>query len=149
MELSKFDIIGISMRTTNENGQSSKDIPELWKKFFAENVFAKIPNKLDFNVYSVYTDYESDFTKPYTVILACKVANLDTIPEGMVGKTIPGGKFTVFTAKGDLAKGAVVSEWLKIWNMKLERKYTADFEVYGAKAQNPENAEVDIFVATN
>lgn len=54
------------MRTTNENGQSSKDISELWKKFFAENVFAKIPNKLDSNVYSVYTDYESDFTKNHT-----------------------------------------------------------------------------------
>ncbi len=149
MELSKFDIIGISMRTTNENGQSSHDIPELWKKFFAENVLEKIPNKLDSNIYSVYTDYESDFTKPYTVILGCKVANLDTIPEGMIGKTILGGKFSVFTAKGDLTKGAVASEWLKIWNTKLERAYTADFDVYGAKAQNPKDAVVEIFVAIN
>ena len=29
----------------------------------------------------------------------------------------------------------------------MKRDYTADFEVYGEKAQNPENAEVDIFVA--
>jgi predicted transcriptional regulator YdeE len=31
--------------------------------------------------------------------------------------------------------------------MDLDRSYTADFEIYGEKAQNPENAEVDIFIA--
>lgn len=34
-----------------------------------------------------------------------------------------------------------------LWNSDLPRKYTADFEIYGEKAQNPENAEVDILVA--
>ena len=41
----------------------------------------------------------------------------------------------------------VFGEWTKIWNSDLVRTFTADFEVYGEKAQNPENAEVDIFVA--
>ena len=31
--------------------------------------------------------------------------------------------------------------------MDLDRSYTADFEIYDEKAQNPENAEVDIFIA--
>jgi len=31
--------------------------------------------------------------------------------------------------------------------MDLGRIFTADFEVYGEKAQNPSDAEVDIFIA--
>ena len=149
MEFTDFSIIGISVRTTNENGQAIKDIGPLWERFLSENLIEKIPNKVDPTVYSVYTDYESDYTKPYTVILGCKVSSLDDIPEGMVGRVIPGGKFTQFTAKGDLNQGIVYSEWLNIWNTKLNRKYTADFEVYGQKALNPEDAEVDIFIAVD
>ena len=147
MDFSQFDFIGISVRTTNEKGKMGHDIPKLWQQFFSENILEKIPNKLENSIYSVYTEYESDFTKPYTVVLGCKVANLDKIPEGMVGITVPGGRFTKFTAKGDLHKGVVFSEWLKIWNTNLNRKYTADFEVYGEKALNPQDAEVDIFIA--
>jgi len=32
-ELESFKVIGISVRTTNENGQAAKDIPFLWNKF--------------------------------------------------------------------------------------------------------------------
>lgn len=147
MVFSTFYIVGISVRTTNESGQSAKDIPQLWQRFFAENIVEKIPNKLDATVYTVYTDYESDYTQPYTTVIGCKVANLNEVPKGMVGISVPGGTFTKFTAKGDIHKGAVYHEWLKIWKTPLSRKYTADFEVYGEKAQNPQAAEVDIFIA--
>lgn len=65
----------------------------------------------------------------------------------MVGRVIPGGTFTQFTAKGNLYEGAVYAEWLKIWKAPLNRTFTADYEVYGSKAQNPKSAEVDIFIA--
>ncbi len=147
VNIEAFKVIGISVKTTNENGQSTKDIGELWGKFMSEGIFDKIPNKIDNSVYSIYTEYEGDHTQPYTTILGCKVGNLDTIPEGMVAKTVNGGNYTKFVSKGDLTKGAVFVEWSKIWEMDLERVYTADFDVYGEKAQNPTNAEVDIFVA--
>lgn len=147
MKLQEFYIIGINVRTTNQNGQSSQDIPKLWQKFLSENTLEKIPNKLDSSIYSVYTDYEGDFTQPYTTILGCKVSTLDEIPKGMIGKKIAGGQFKKYTAKGDLTQGAVFKEWTKIWGSGLKRKYTADFEVYGQKAQNPKDAEVDIYIA--
>lgn len=148
MQLLDFDIIGISIRTTNERNQASKDIADLWKRFFSENICEKIPNKADPSIYSIYTDYEEDYKRSYTVILGCKVTNLDNVPQAMVGRTIPGGKFAKFTAKGNINEGAVFSEWFKIWNNpELDRNYAAaDFEVYGEKAQNPEDAEVDIFI---
>lgn len=113
----------------------------------SEDILNAIPNKIDTAVYSIYTDYEKDHTKPYTTVLGCKVENLDHIPEGMVGKSFEGGNYIRFTPKGNLAEGLVINEWNKIWNMDLGRIFTADFEIYGEKAQNPSDAEIDILIA--
>jgi predicted transcriptional regulator YdeE len=143
----KFSVIGISVRTTNENGQAGQDIPALWHKFMTEGIAEKIPNKSDNAIYCIYTEYEKDHTKPYTTILGCKVDSLDSVPNGMVGKTFDAANYSKHIAKGSLLQGIVFNEWTKIWNSDLNRTFTADFEVYGVKAQNPENAEVDIFIA--
>jgi predicted transcriptional regulator YdeE len=145
--MAAFNMIGIAVRTTNDNGKSGKDIPALWEQFMAKGVLEKIPNKISTDIYCMYTDYEKDHTKPYTTILGCQVSNLDDIPEGMVSKQIASGKYTKQIAKGNILEGMVFNEWLKIWNSDLPRTYTADFEVYGAKAANPVEAEVDIFLA--
>jgi predicted transcriptional regulator YdeE len=146
-KIKSFSVIGISVRTTNENGQAGQDIPALWNKFMTEGIAAQIPNKIDSTVYCIYTDYEKDHTKPYTTILGCKVENLNNIPTEMVGKIFDKAEYEKFVAKGNILKGMVFDEWTKIWNSDLNRTFTADFEVYGEKSQNPENAEVDIFIA--
>ena len=146
-QIKPFNIIGISVRTTNEGGQAATDIPALWNRFMSEEIADRIQNKIDQSIYCIYTDYEKDHTKPYTTLIGCSVDQLDNTPAGMVGKNFAGGKYVQFTAKGNLAQGAVYNEWTKIWNTDLARTYTADFEVYGEKAQNPEDAAVDIFIA--
>jgi len=149
LQLKSFYVIGIAVRTTNENGQAGKDIQAMWTTFMTDNILAKIPNKTSTTVYGIYTDYELDYTKPYTTILGCEVKNLDEIPEGMVGKKIDSGLYQKFEAKGNLMQGVVYQEWEKIWTMDLNRAYTADFEVYDEKSQNPEDAMVEIFIAIN
>lgn len=147
VKVEPFKVIGISVRTTNENDQAAKDIPVLWERMMSENILNNIPNKTDETLYSIYTDYEKDHTKPYTTILGCKVETLDNIPDGMVGKSFDGGNYVKFTTKGDLTKDLVINEWLKIWNMDLKRIFTADFEMYGENAKNISEAEVDILIA--
>ena len=147
MIIQKFSVIGISVRTTNENGKSGEDIPALWNKFMSEEIQCKIPNKVSEDIFCIYTDYEKDHTKPYTTILGCKVESLDVVPENMIGKTIESANYEELTAKGNLAQGIVYNKWLEIWKSDLDRSFTADFEVYGEKTQNPENAEVDIYIA--
>lgn len=142
-----FHIVGISVRTTNENNQSYNDIGALWNKFLSQNVIESIPDKIDNTIYSVYTDYEKDYTKPYTVILGCKVNSLNSVPKELTVKMILGGNYKIFTAKGKISDGIIYKEWKKIWESGLNRKYTSDFEVYSAKAQNPDDAEVDIYIA--
>jgi predicted transcriptional regulator YdeE len=147
--IEQFYIIGITIRTTNENGQSGTDIPFLWHTFMSENIAAQIPNKVDDAVYSVYTDYELDHTRPYTTLLGCRVSSLDQIPEGLTGKSIEGGKYAAITAKGNLNDNIVFNEWQKIWSSDIPRSYKTDFEAYGTKAQNPANAEVDIYLSVS
>ena len=149
IKIEPFKIIGISVRTINENNQAAKEIGELWSKFMSEAISTKIPNKGDDIIYSLYTDYEGDHTKPFTTILGCKVESLETIPQGMIGRSFDGGTYVKFTARGDLGDGLIVDERTKIWERNLDRKYTVDFEVYGEKAHNPKDAEVDFFVAVN
>ncbi|MNJ84636.1 Bacterial transcription activator, effector binding domain [compost metagenome] len=146
-KMEPFQVIGISVRTTNENNQAATDIAALWGKFMNEKVLETIPNKVDNSVYSIYTEYESDHTKPYTTILGCKVENLDEIPDGMIGKSIEGGNYLKMSAKGDLMKGLIINKWIEIWGMELDRVFTADFEVFGEKAQNPSDAEIDFLIA--
>lgn len=147
VKIEPFKIIGIAVRTTNENNQAAKDIAALWSRFMSDNILEAIPNKIDHTVYSIYTDYESDHTKPYTTILGCSVKNLNDIPNGMIGKSFNGGNYVKLSAKGDLMKGLIVNKWTEIWEMDLARVFTADYEVFGEKAQNPTDAEIDFLIA--
>jgi predicted transcriptional regulator YdeE len=145
--MQKINIIGISVRTSNSNGEAARDIPELWAKFMSESILEKIHNKVDNTIYCLYTDYEKDFSMPYTTILGCAVTNLKELPTGMVSKTIEGGNYQKFIAKGNINEGIVFKKWMQIWNSDLDRTYTSDFEVYGEKTSDSSNAEVDIFIA--
>ena len=64
-----------------------------------------------------------------------------------MARSVSGGEYVKLSARGNLQEGIVVKQWQKIWTMDLKRAYTADFEVFGAKARNPEDAEVDFFIA--
>lgn len=65
--MNKLKIIGITTQTSNNDSQAIDDLGKLWHQFFDENIIAKIPNAISSNIYSVYTDYESDFTGKYTI----------------------------------------------------------------------------------
>ena len=127
-------IIGIETRTTNRaeaNSQSGK-IGPLWQKFF--QVEGGIPNKKNANlILGTYTKYESDFNGEYTLIVSSEVTTLDNVPDGMVGTTIPAGRYLVFTAKGEIPQ-ALIETWMSILDYfsresKYQRAYTTDFEI--------------------
>ena len=125
-----FDIIGISVRTTNKDGRSQKDIGELWDRFMSEGVMEKIPGKESADIYCVYTDYETDFNGAYTTIIGCRVNSLEMIPEGMTGKSISAARYHVYTSSGEMPK-ALMETWKMIWGSDIERAYNADFDLYG------------------
>ena len=149
--IQEFKIIGISIRTTNENGQSAKDIEKIWGKFWNEKIQERIPNKINDDIYAVYTDYETDFNGAYTTIIGLPVNSLDSIPENFVGITIKKANYQKFISKGKMPE-AVVKTWMEIWgNNELNqvRDYKADFTVHGEKYYDGNNAEVETFISVN
>lgn len=145
--IQKFYIIGISVRTTNANGQSANDIEALWGKFWGEEIQKQIPNTVSEDIYAVYTDYETDFTGPYTTIIGLPVSSLKDVPEGFVGITIETDVYQKFVSKGKMPE-AVFNTWLQIWQDKtLKRSYHADFTVHGKKYYEGDNAEVETFLS--
>jgi predicted transcriptional regulator YdeE len=145
-QLTSFFVIGITVRTSNQNGQAAQDIPALWQRFYSENVSEQIKGSITNDVYSVYTEYDGDYMQPYTTLIGHRVENLDYIPDGMRGIIIAGGEFAKWQVKGDLSKGLVFNAWTEIWNTDLQRAYQADFEVYNAAADDPRDVEAEIYV---
>lgn len=143
--LEQVYIIGIAIRTTNKDQQSANDINKLWGRFWGENITEKVPNKLNEAIYCIYTEYEGNFTQPYTTLIGYAVSSFNEIPEGMIGITIEHGDYMKLTATGKLSDGIVINEWSKVWQSDLPRNYKSDFEVYRANT-DPDHAEIDIFV---
>jgi len=145
--MDNLKIIGIATETTNQDGRSAQEIGRLWERFYAENIMRRILDRAGDEVYAIYTDYESDYTGKYTIIIGLKVNSLNHVPMGLVGREFEPIPFRQFTAKGPMP-GAVVEAWKEIWknDKELNRSYQYDYEVYGAACQNGENSVVDIFV---
>ncbi len=136
--------IGLELRTNNE--ECSSAMPVHKDKFFSENIPAQIPNRTDNNILAIYTDYEGDFTKPYSWILGCEVSSLDEIPSGLVGKVIPESKFAVFTTKGEFPQG-LIDVWHAVWQSNIHRSYTTDFELYKSDFHPQNNPKVKVYIA--
>jgi predicted transcriptional regulator YdeE len=79
VEQSEFCLAGISVRTTNQNGQSQKDIGDLWSRIMKDNLLKKIKDKASEDTYCVYTDYETDYTGFYIALIGCKLNSLANI----------------------------------------------------------------------
>jgi predicted transcriptional regulator YdeE len=140
-------VIGIKCRTSNAKDAGPQDIPKLWGRFYGEDILGQIPNKTSSEVIALYCDYEGDYTQPYSVIIGCPVSSIDTIPEGMVAKTIPASSYAVFRAIGEYPE-SLIKTWGNIWNQpSLERTYTGDFELYGDKFVSGSPQELEVFIA--
>ena len=138
-------VIGIAIRTSNA---SAEDISHLWDRFYRENIVSKIPNKATPDVVALYCDYEGDHTKPYTLIIGCKVSTLKNIPSGLVGKELPSTTYAAFKAKGPFPK-TLIEAWQTVWESDLKRSFVGDLEVYGPGFQAQPLPEVDLYISIN
>jgi predicted transcriptional regulator YdeE len=144
--LEEFKVAGISVRTTNQNGQSKKDISTLWSRFMSENIAGKIPGKVNRNLYCIYTDYESDFMGAYTTILGFEVTSVENLPEELIVRTIPASAYRPFISIGKLPD-SVLNTWKYIWESGIKRKYSADFDIYPPDAFSSGNPVVETYLS--
>jgi len=146
-----FTVIGIAARTDNAKESTSDGIiPKQWQRFFSEGMLPKIPDTAGPNLYAVYTDYANDHNGAYTYVVGAAVKDGTAAPGGMVVKRVLTGQYAVLTTEvGPFAK-VVPAAWQRIFKLeeegKLNRAYKTDFEIYDQRAQNPQSAQIDIYI---
>jgi predicted transcriptional regulator YdeE len=147
-----FTVVGISARTNNTKEMTADGvIGRMWGRLMQEGLLAKIPNKADPDIVAVYTDYASDHNGDYTYLLGARVTSAADVPAGMVAKTVPAGKFAVFTSDKGPAPKVVPELWMKINSLPsnavgADREYRADFEIYDQRAMDPQNLQMDVYI---
>jgi hypothetical protein len=120
-------IVGISEIVSNDN---PKGITSLWDKFYSANIPAQIQNKSSGNVIAVYTRYQGDYTKPYTVIIGHEVDSDDLLYGAQLDYVeINNKNHTKYTVTGKLPE-VVVQKWQEIWDSGHKRAYIADYDIY-------------------
>lgn len=146
VELEEKVIVGIKIKTTNQDGKAMQDIGMTWQKLFANGIYEKISNKVNSKTMGLYTEYEGDYTKPYTFIAGAEVSKEVQIGEELESIIIPKGKYAKFIITGDV-QNSVGQTWQEIWNMDLKRKYTCDFEEYQNNSEDMQKQEIHIYIA--
>jgi predicted transcriptional regulator YdeE len=153
VERDEIKVIGIAAQTTNEDEMKGNGkIPELWKRYFIQQIERDIPNQKEKNVtLGLYTDYENEVYGSYLMVVGKPVNTFDHMPEGMVAKTLPPSKYAVFTSRQGEISAVVPELWQYIWewfrDSEMKRTFTGDFELYDEKSIDPHNAQVKIYIA--
>ncbi len=91
---------------------------------------------------AVYSDYETDVTGPYRLLVGREFAPARDLPRGLAAVDVPAGEHLGFRCVGSLP-GAVLAGWRDVWAFFAgpgapRRAYTADLEIYGVPGATAE-----------
>ena len=153
VEQAGFDVVGIEARTNNAKEMSGQGvIGAQWGRFMAEGILGKIPNRAGDVIYALYTGYAKDRNSDYDYVIGARVSAAASIPPGMVLKHVPAGKYAMIMSDKGPGFQVVPAAWQRVWQMEDQsqlggvRAYATDFEVYDERAQDPQAAQVDLYV---
>ena len=141
-----FKVIGLKYYGENQN----KEITKLWDDFLPK--MDSIKNRINLSTcYGICYPEEDHTKKNFEYIAAVEVSDIDDIPEGMVGRTIPKQTYAVFTHKGSLDNLTETYQAIyAIWQPKSGRELikAPDFEFYDERfhADNPEKSALDLYI---
>ncbi len=149
-----FKLVGMTARTKtmNELNPLTAKIGPLFQQYVMGQMFEKInARKKPGTTYCVYTQYESDYTGEYTYFIGEEVTHFEGVSDPFETLTIPEQYCMVFTTGPGVMPQVCLQAWQHIWaltpaQLQGGRAYVADFEVYDARAKNPLEATLDIYV---
>lgn len=154
VQLNEMQVAGLQIRTSNEAERQGKgEIGELWQRYYREGHHAQTPHQTEPGfVLGVYSNYESDETGSYSLLVGVEVEKGRSEPEGLTVVTIPAATYAVFTTRKGPVVEVVQEAWGQIWDWSKKtgnkRTFSADFERYdGKRCANPQEAQVDLYIA--
>ena len=132
VNITSLKVSGLTTRTSNQKEQSAEtaNIAPLWNKAVEQCLPYMLVNG---SVYAVYSNYESDVTGEYDLLVGSdKFSPSLEITESV---EIQEGSYLKFSKDGDMPQ-ACISLWQDIWSYfesadcQYTRSYTTDFEKY-------------------
>lgn len=150
----EIKLIGLTARTNNQNEMDpeTSEIGKLAGHFWGQNIASQIPNRKNPGAtLSIYTDYDSNEHGNYTYFIGEEVNSFENVPSEFQQLTIPAATYQKFTTSSGKMPAVVINAWKEIWKMSSadfggERAYVADFEVFDQRANDPNNASLDIYI---
>lgn len=128
-----FEVVGIELRT--DNAEAYRTIPPFWERFFGEGVLTRIPDRVDGDVYAVYTNFAHpgvDNEGTYSLVIGGRVVPGTVVPEGMVAVDVPASRRVRFPVEGN-DPANVGDAWALSWaRTDLRKTFLADYEHYAS-----------------
>lgn len=149
----KMTLAGVSIRTTNEVEMGPDGgLSRLWETYFQSNIAGQMDTVKPEYIYALYTDYESDASGAYTVVIGHEVPGESHLENsGLASAVVPESKYMVFTTKKGPVFEVVAQAWGEIWayfkDSEEIRTFIGDFEIYDSRNFDPANTQVEIYIA--
>ena len=139
-----FTVAGVSARVRNDRPEA---FAQLWDEFRKADIPAALPQRRSDEVYSLYTQYESDHTGEFTLVIGYAVADGVSVPDELDAHDVPAAHYAVIRAEGPMPQ-ALIETWRAIWESDLQRTYTGDFDLY-RQGVDGAPGPIDIHVAVD
>jgi AraC family transcriptional regulator len=155
IELPQKKVVGlgakfISILSPDKNNMDV--IPALWGTFMSQ--YAAIPHKAGGTCFGLVESVPDEQAKSHNdelfYIASAEVTDFNAIPNGMLQRTIPGGRYAVFTHKGTLVRlGHTMNYIYGSWLTKsdVELRDAPHLELYDERfIPNSDKSEFDILL---
>jgi predicted transcriptional regulator YdeE len=147
VQLNEKTVAGLKIRTSNDDPQMGEKIGTTWQRFYGDGIEASLTGRKNDKCIGLYSNYENGVDGDYDVMVGCEVAAGVSQPEPVEMATIAAGNYAKFIVQGDVQQ-AVGDFWMKLWGMKLDRKFGSDFEEY-QPGEDMANAEIHLYISLN
>ena len=149
-EKKEIKIVGLTLRSSFENGKSQRDIPEFFHRNIEEKSFENISNRINNNQLCIFRFRNNSPVFDYT--MGVEVGEFDLIPENMERIILPPLKYASLSIikKGHEDVGAafryLMEEWLVDSGYKLspspgfiyyDESFFSVFNKYGYEGNPP------------
>jgi AraC family transcriptional regulator len=139
----------ISILSPDRNNTAK--IPPLWDEFMKR--CGEIAGRMGHGAYGLVEELsegQSRHPQELLYIAAAEVSDLADLPDGMIGRILPAGRYAKFTHQGKLDKLAATSRFIyRTWAPGLGRplRHSAHVEVYDDRFDpGSDESEFDILV---
>lgn len=144
--LPTMHFVGIEKKVEVNNKLFTQELTNAWQAYARNAKTIGIKNKVNNNIYIIYSDY-SPLPKGYiSVFLAYRVSEYADIPAGFDILTVPRHSYAIFNVN-QRRSPQIAACWDKINRFNLNRTYRYDMESYPSSSSTSDTNTAQIMIS--